>query len=133
MLIRVDESSDRPIYLQIADAVRGELVAGRLGIGGALPPARTLAQGLGINVHTVLRAYQHLRDEGLIDLRRRRGAVVTGAAGALAELRDDISALVARAARVGVSAETLASLVARSGGPGGAAGPGAGALTGAAA
>ncbi|WP_075205222.1 GntR family transcriptional regulator [Leucobacter musarum] len=114
MLIRVDEASERAIYAQIADGVRGEIAAGRVYPGETLPPARTLAIGLGINVHTVLRAYQQLRDEGIIDLRRRRGAVVTAAAGAISDLAGEIAALVSRAATVGISADTLAALIARS-------------------
>lgn len=113
MLITVNEASERPIYAQIADGVRAEVIAGHLHAGDTLPPARSLAIGLGINVHTVLRAYQLLRDEGLIDLRRRRGAVVTGAAAAITELKDDVAALVARAARAGVSTDTLAALISR--------------------
>lgn len=114
MLIRVDEASERAIYAQIADGVRGEIAAGRVRPGETLPPARTLAIGLGINMHTVLHAYQQLRDEGIIELRRRRGAVVTAAAGALSDLSAEIAALVSRAAVLGISADTLAALIARS-------------------
>lgn len=112
MLIRIDEASERPIYAQIADSVRSDVASGRIGPGASLPPAREVATGLGINVHTVLRAYQQLRDEGLIDLKRRRGAVVTPAAAGLAELRDEVRALVERAAELGISPALLAAVVA---------------------
>lgn len=112
MLIRINEASDRPIYAQIADSVRADVASGRIGPGGPLPPAREVATGLGINVHTVLRAYQQLRDEGLIDLKRRRGAVVTSAAAGLVELRGEVRALVDHAARLGVGPALLAALVA---------------------
>ncbi|QAB17053.1 GntR family transcriptional regulator [Leucobacter muris] len=112
MLIRIDEASERPIYAQIADSVRADVASGRIGPGGSLPPAREVATGLGINVHTVLRAYQQLRDEGLIDLKRRRGAVVTPAAARLAELQGEVRALVDRAAQLGVGTALLAALVA---------------------
>ncbi len=111
MLIRVDEASERPIYAQIADSVRSDIVARRVGPGTVLPPARDVAAGLGINVHTVLRAYQDLRDEGLVDLRRRRGAVITAAADGVAELRDEVQALVNRAASLGIAPGTLAAVV----------------------
>ncbi len=111
MLVRVDEASDLPLYAQIAESIRGDLVAGRLTPGMALPPAREIAAGLRINVHTVLRAYQVLRDEGLIDLKRRRGAVVTDAAAALGTLRADVIALRGRAAKLGVPPTLLAALV----------------------
>lgn len=112
MLIRIDEASDRPIYAQIADSVRGDMLAGKVAPGAVLPPAREVATGLGANVHTVLRAYQTLRDEGLVDLKRRRGAVVTSAASHIATLGEDIERLLERAASLGVGAEALASLVA---------------------
>lgn len=111
MLIRIDEASERPIYAQIADSVRGDMLAGRVAQGEVLPPAREVAAGLGANVHTVLRAYQLLRDEGLIDLKRRRGAVVTSAATRLTELSAEIDRLVTRAAALEVTPEALASMV----------------------
>ena len=77
----------------------------------AVETAEKLAEALGVNLHTVLRAYQDLRDEGLVDMRRGRGAVVTDAATSLAELHDDIAALARRARALGLSPDTLASLV----------------------
>ncbi|GAA1598937.1 GntR family transcriptional regulator [Leucobacter chromiireducens] len=112
MLVRITDESELPLYAQIAASLREDIAAGRLSPGAALPPARELAAGLEINVHTVLRAYQLLRDEGLIDLKRRRGAVVTPAAGAMAELRADVTALVERAVQLGLSGAALAALVA---------------------
>lgn len=112
MLIRVNEASELPIYVQIANSVREDIAAGKLSIGDVLSPAREVASGLQINVHTVLRAYQLLRDEGLVDLRRRRGAVITAAAGAVADLRSDVAALLQRAVALGVSPQLLAAVVA---------------------
>lgn len=112
MLIRVNEASELPIYVQIANSVREDIAAGRLVPGNVLSPAREVAAGLEINVHTVLRGYQLLRDEGLIDLRRRRGAVITPAAGAVFALRDDVNALRERAAAMGISPALLAAVVA---------------------
>ena len=111
MLIRIDADDSRSLFEQVAASVRADVLAGRLAPGDRLPAARELAYALQINVHTVLRAYQQLRDEGLVDLRRGRGAVVSAAAAPLAELAHDIAALVARAADLGVSATTLAALI----------------------
>lgn len=112
MLIRVDPASERAIYAQIADSVRGAIAAGRIAAGEALPPARQIAAGLDVNQHTVLHAYQLLRDEGLIDLRRGRGAVVTSKAAGIAELYREAQDLAARAARLGVAPSALAAMVA---------------------
>ena len=76
-----------------------------------MPPAKDLASGLGVNVHTVLHAYQDLRDEGLVDLRRGRGAVITESANAVARLERDISELGLRAAALGMSPATVSALV----------------------
>lgn len=111
MLIRIDADSARPLFDQVAASVRGDVLTGRLVPGDRLPAARELAEALEINLHTVLRAYQQLRDEGLIDLRRGRGAVVSAAAAPLAELSHDIAALVSRAASLGLSPTTLAALI----------------------
>lgn len=111
MLIRIDVEGRRPLFEQIAAGVRTEVVAGRLAPGDRLPPARELAAALDLNVHTVLHAYQLLRDEGLVELRRGRGATVSASATPLAELAHDIRGLVARAAALGLSPATLAALV----------------------
>ena len=111
MLIKVDMSGGAPLYEQVAASVRADIVAGRVAPGDRLPSARELAEALEINLHTVLRAYQQLRDESLIDLRRGRGAVISASAAPLAELSQDISALVARAAALGLSPTTLAALI----------------------
>lgn len=111
MLIRVDMASGAPLYEQVAASVRADIIAGSLAPGDRLPSAREVAETLEINLHTVLHAYQQLRDEGLIDLRRGRGAVVSASVGPLADLTVDLKALVARAAALGVAPATLAALV----------------------
>ncbi|TQJ07169.1 GntR family transcriptional regulator [Lapillicoccus jejuensis] len=103
MLFRVDPTSAQPLFEQVAGSVRRALHEGELGAGDRLPPAREVAGSLQVNLHTVLRAYQQLRDEGLVDLRRGRGAVVTGADPAA-------HAAVRRAARTLVEAARTAGL-----------------------
>lgn len=111
MLIRTTPGSSVALYDQIAASVRAEAASGRLAPGDRLPSAREVAAALDVNLHTVLKAYQLLRDEGLIEMRRGRGAVATERAGALGELRVEARALAERARSLGVSADALAGLV----------------------
>ncbi|NTV38548.1 MAG: GntR family transcriptional regulator, partial [Demequinaceae bacterium] len=104
MLIRIDASSDTALFEQVAASIRTDMAAGRVHPDDKLPSAREVAASLGVNLHTVLRAYQVLRDEGLVDMRRGRGAVVTAAAADLTELMGDIRDLGARAAALGMTA-----------------------------
>src|SRR5690554_6709379 len=112
MLFRIDPSSDEPLYAQLVAQVRTALAHGDLRAGERLPSARDLAASLEVNLHTVLHAYQELRDGGLIELRRGRGAVVTGhAAPDLDELHTAVGALAATARRLRVAPETVTALV----------------------
>jgi GntR family transcriptional regulator len=76
MLITLDQRDPRPLYEQIAAAVKEEIQAGRLKPGEILPSVRDLADALGVNLHTVHRAYQILRDQAVITLRLGRAARV---------------------------------------------------------
>ncbi len=104
MLIGIDPASPVPLGDQVAAAVRRNIAAGAVGPGDRLPAARDLAASLDVNVHTVLRGYQQLRDEGLIELRRGRGAVVSATATAdELELAEAAGRLVAAARRLGLA------------------------------
>jgi DNA-binding transcriptional regulator YhcF (GntR family) len=112
MLVEVDESSPVPLYLQIAASVRRAIAEGRVGPGSRLPASRSLAEELDVNVHTVQRAYGELRDEGLLELRQGRGAIVTGGdARGRARLHGLVRALVDEARAQGVSLRELYELM----------------------
>ena len=76
MVITVDKLSDAPLYLQLRDSIIAGIAAGELRPGDALPSVRSLAEDLGINLHTVNKAYATLRDEGYVIMLGRRGAYV---------------------------------------------------------
>ncbi|MEU3273708.1 GntR family transcriptional regulator [Saccharomonospora sp. NPDC006951] len=111
MLVRIDPASTAPLFEQVAASIRRALSEGEVGKGEHLPPARELAASLEINVHTVLRAYAVLRDEGLIELRRRRGAVVTGNANTMARTTHLVGELVEEARKAGLSREELITII----------------------
>lgn len=68
--------SGLPVYLQVVDQLRYLIAAGRYRVGGYLPPMRQVADELGLNLNTVLRAYSELQRDGLIQSTRGKGAVV---------------------------------------------------------
>lgn len=74
--LKIDISSPVPIYRQIVDALRALLVDGILHPGDTLPPVRQVALDLGVHFNTVAEAYRILAEEGWLDLKRRRGALV---------------------------------------------------------
>lgn len=112
MLFRIDPSAPEPLFAQLAGQVRAAVARGELAPGERLPSARDLAESLDVNVHTVLRGYQELRDEGLLELRQGRGAVVSArAAQDYAPLRAAIAEVVAASRRLGLAPETTTALL----------------------
>ncbi len=113
MIITVDLTADRPLYLQIADGVRRALVAGTLAPGDRLPPGREMAASLGVNLETVQRAYRRLAKDGMVTARVGRGTRVADdvnvAELGIVGLVDD---LVAEAHRLGLGPERLVALIA---------------------
>lgn len=79
MVIRIDQSDEAPIYLQIRDQIIEGIARGELSSGDSLPSVRQLAADLGINLHTVNKAYAVLRDEGYVAMRGRKGAFIANA------------------------------------------------------
>jgi len=111
VLFRVDPAFPDPLFTQLAGQVRAAVARGELVDGERLPSARELASSLDINLHTVLRAYQDLRDEGLVELRRGRGAVVTAPPQDYSELHAAVENLVRVARSLGVAPQTTTALV----------------------
>lgn len=111
MLLKIDLQSSQPLHGQLSGQLRKAIAAGELEAGERLPAARGLADSLGVNVHTLLRAFQTLRDEGLLEVRRGRGTVVTGAAPRFAKLAGLARELVAEARRAGLADEEIRQLL----------------------
>jgi GntR family transcriptional regulator len=75
-MLQIDLASSVPVYEQIANGLRAELVAGEFDPGAKLPTVRTLAIDLGVHHNTVAEAYRQLANEGWLELKRHRGATV---------------------------------------------------------
>ena len=74
--LMIDPASPTPVYRQVVDNLRSLLVDGALEPGDSLPTVRELGLELGIHFNTVAEAYRLLAQEGWLELKRRRGAVV---------------------------------------------------------
>ena len=100
---RLDSSSPVPLYHQLAEALRADIVAGTLVPGDLLPPLRTAADEWGVNLHTVRHAYRALADAGLVRTSAPRGSVVLRAGDAVAaspgESSEDVITRFLREAR----------------------------------
>ena len=76
MIIKIDFNSDEAIYMQLRNQIIVGIAQDEIKDGESLPSVRQLADELGVNMHTVNKAYALLREDGYLKLDRRRGAVV---------------------------------------------------------
>ena len=100
MLVRIDFSSDEAFYVQLKNQIIMGIATSEIREGESLPSVRDLAEDIGINMHTVNKAYSILKQEGYLKLDRRRGAVVCLDANrlqALEEIRFQMKSTVAKA------------------------------------
>lgn len=114
MRIEVDLNSEEAIYIQIRNQVVLGVATSRLCEGDSLPSVRQLAEHIGINMHTVNKAYHVLKQEGFITLDNRRGAVVSldiDRIKALEELRAQLTLTLAKASCKQISREEIHALV----------------------
>ena len=114
MYIEIDFNSDEAIYSQLCDQIIMGIAAARLNDGDPLPSVRQLADDIGINMHTVNKAYSLLRQEGYLKIDRRSGARVEveyRQGSDDKEISEDLGLLVARARCKGISAEALHRMI----------------------
>ena len=77
MIVKIDFNSDEAIYIQLRNQIIMGIATDRIREGDTLPSVRQMAEYVGINMHTVNKAYSVLRQEGFLKLDRRKGAVVS--------------------------------------------------------
>ena len=109
--LAIDPASSIALHEQVAAALRRAIADGEAQPGDRLPPARDLAAVLDVNTNTALRALRTLRDEGLLEFRRGRGATVTGVAPQRTELVTKARELVSLGHRLGYNTDELARLI----------------------
>lgn len=99
MLIEIDFHSDEAIYMQLRNQIILGIATAVIQEGDTLPSVRQLADDIGINMHTVNKAYSVLRQEGFVTIDRRKGAVVAlnaDKAKALSEMKQQLGVILAK-------------------------------------
>ncbi|AJS61297.1 GntR family transcriptional regulator [Paenibacillus sp. IHBB 10380] len=76
MVIQLDMQSDIPIYSQLMNQIIEGIASGALQPGEPLPSVRSLASDIGVNLHTVNKAYTLLKQDGFIQIHRQKGVVI---------------------------------------------------------
>lgn len=115
-MFRIDAGSGVPIYRQLVEQVRREVMLGRLAAGDQLPPLREVVDALAINPNTVAKAYAELEHEGVVVRRQGMGTFVTAGPPAAVSVappavRDSLLRWVRRARAAGLSGEQIHMLV----------------------
>jgi GntR family transcriptional regulator len=108
MYVEIDFNSDEAIYIQLRNQIIYGIATSQLQEGENLPSVRDLAEHIGINMHTVNKAYTILKQEGYLKLDRRKGAVIAvdmNKLQAAAEMRDDLRVVLAKAFCKNISCE----------------------------
>lgn len=114
MLIEIDFNSDEAIYMQLTNQIIMGIATSRLREGDALPSVRQLADTIGINMHTVNKAYSVLRQEGFVTIDRRKGAVVcidVDKMKALQEMKENLTVLLAKGCCKNITKEEVHELI----------------------
>ena len=114
MFFEMDFHSDEALYVQLCNQIILGIATAQFRDGEQLPSVRQLAETIGINMHTVNKAYAILQREGFVKIDRRRGAIIAvdlNRLEALAEAKEELSVVLARAMCKGISKEEIHELV----------------------
>ncbi len=114
MFIEIDFNSDQAIYMQLRDQIIMGIASSRFQEGEMLPSVRQLADTIGINMHTVNKAYTVLKQEGYVKVDRRRGVMVAvdiDRMRAIEEIREDLLVTLAKASCKNISEEEVHALI----------------------
>lgn len=114
MLIEIDFNSDEALYIQLRNQIILGIATSRIREGDTLPSVRQLAENIGINMHTVNKAYTVLKQEGIIQLDRRRGAVIAidiNKLEALEDMKRQLTVVLAKGRCKNITKEEVCELV----------------------
>ena len=116
-MLTINFASSEPIYMQIRNAVVTGIATGELKDGDPLPSVRTLGAEIGVNLHTVNKAYKLLQNEGFLEILRNHGTVVRAgdaaknAARFLEQADAPLRALVSEAITRGVDRAVIHNMI----------------------
>ena len=114
MLIEVDFNSEEALYIQLRNQSIVGIATSELKEGDVLPSVRQLAESIGINMHTVNKAYTVLKQEGFVKVDRRHGAIVAVDADRLEdieEMRLELKVILAKASCKNISLQEVHALI----------------------
>ena len=114
MIIEIDFNSGEALYLQLRNQIIMGIATAQFHEGDSLPSGRQLADTIGINMHTVNKAYTVLKQEGYVKVDRRRGAVIaldTDRIQAMEEVRRELKVLLAKSSCKNISREEIHELI----------------------
>ena len=114
MVIEIDFNSDEAIYVQLMNQIILGIATSRIQEGDPLPSVRQLADTIGINMHTVNKAYSLLRQEGFVTIDRRRGAIIAvdeNKIKAMEEMKENLIVALAKGCCRNVSREEVHRLI----------------------
>ena len=114
LVIEIDFNSDEAIYVQLMNQIILGIATSRLQEGDPLPSVRQLADTIGINMHTVNKAYSLLRQEGFVTIDRRRGAIIAvdeNKIKAMEEMKENLIVALAKGCCRNVSREEVHGLI----------------------
>lgn len=114
MWIKIDFQSDEALYIQLRNQIIMGIAASVIQEGDALPSVRQLAGDIGINMHTVNKAYAVLRQEGFLTIDRRRGAIIAldvDKLQTMAEMKRDFQIILAKARCKNISLKEVHDMV----------------------
>ena len=113
-MIEIDFNSDEAIYLQLKNQIILGIATSRFQEGDSLPSVRQLAEVVGINMHTVNKAYTVLKQEGYVKVDRRKGAVIAVDMDKLKmmnELKKELQVMIARGSCKNITREEFHGLI----------------------
>ncbi len=113
-MIELDFNSDEALYIQLRNQIILGIATTRFREGDALPSVRQLADMIGINMHTVNKAYTVLKQEGYVKVDRRKGAVIAvdiDKIQAVEDMKKELRVILAKGSCKNISRQEVHALI----------------------